>query len=40
MQAGIQRTPLSPMTRTNGCTINVDTKKDETQRFEVLRLLD
>ena len=36
MQAGIQRNPLSSMTRTNGCTINVDTKKDKTQRFEVL----
>ena len=40
MQAGIPRNQLSSIIRTNGCsTIKVDTKKNETQRFEVFRLL-
>ena len=39
MQVGISRNQLSSTIRTNGCTIKVDTKKDETQRFEVLRWL-
>ena len=40
MQAGIPRNQLSSIIRTNGCsTIKVDTKKNETQRLEVFRLL-
>ena len=34
MQAGIPRNQLWSIIRTNGCTINVDTKKDETNVSE------
>ena len=37
MQAGIPRNQVSPIIRTNGFPIKVDTKKDATRRFEVFR---
>ena len=39
MQAGIPRNQVSPIIRTNGFPIKVDTKKDATRRFEVFRWL-
>ena len=34
IQTGIPRNQISSIIRTNGCTINVDTKKDETNVSE------